>query len=91
MALPKAAVLCLALCLLTRAQAARQEQNQTASPKRIAIIGGGVTAAAAATYLRRLLGDEVELLVFSAEEPGGRLQELQYRGVTVELGASVIW
>ncbi|KAL4428033.1 hypothetical protein ABPG75_002122 [Micractinium tetrahymenae] len=61
-----------------------------AASQRVAIIGGGVAGASAAHYLRQELAD-VEISVFEREHLGGRAQELQYGGLTLELGASMVW
>ena len=58
-------------------------------PRRVAIVGGGITGLAIAYYLRRALPDRapVEVVVLEADKrPGGKLRTLHQDGFTVETG-----
>jgi len=58
----------------------------------IAIIGGGVGGASTSYYLRRLLGEDVDLDVYERSPfVGGRTRSVQVDGKFVELGASIIY
>ncbi|KAG2497883.1 hypothetical protein HYH03_004149 [Edaphochlamys debaryana] len=61
---------------------------------RVAIIGAGVGGAFTASRLAEIVGSEgsPELDVFeAAPTPGGRVQDLQYNGQALELGAAMFW
>ncbi|KAI7841413.1 hypothetical protein COHA_004808 [Chlorella ohadii] len=57
---------------------------------RVAIVGGGVAGASAAYHVRQAL-PEADITVFERKRLGGRAEEVVIDGVTVELGASIIW
>lgn len=61
-----------------------------AAARKVAVIGAGVAGASAAHFLRKELPD-AEISVFERDRLGGRARELQYGGLTLELGASIIW
>ena len=65
-------------------------ETHTPTPKRIAIIGAGIAGSSAAYFVRQELGEEAQIVVFEqAEQIGGRVQEIQIAGKSVELGASI--
>ena len=58
-------------------------------PRRVVIIGGGITGLAAAYYLQRALPErsDVEVVVLEADSrPGGKLRTLHHAGFAVETG-----
>ena len=58
-------------------------------PRRVVIIGGGITGLAAAYYLQRALPERsrVEVVVLEADaRPGGKLRTLHHAGFAVETG-----
>lgn len=58
--------------------------------RKVAVIGYGVGGASTAYFLRELLGDSVELHVFSDGKVGGRTGVTEFSGNTFEAGASII-
>lgn len=57
---------------------------------RVAIIGAGVGGCSAAYYLRQLVGDSVEIHVYSNGKIGGRTRVIEFGGHLYEAGASII-
>ncbi|MFG1644846.1 protoporphyrinogen oxidase [Amycolatopsis sp. NPDC049252] len=56
--------------------------------KRVAVVGAGVSGLTAAYRLRRLLGDDVEIVVFEkTRTPGGKLRTAELAGVPYDVGA----
>lgn len=58
-------------------------------PRRVVIVGGGITGLAAAYYLQRALPErtDVEVVVLDADSrPGGKLHTLHHAGFAVETG-----
>ena len=60
------------------------------STARVAIIGGGISGASTAYFLRQLVGPAVNITVFEAEnDVGGRIQSTEINGQMIELGAQM--
>ncbi|MFJ1764457.1 protoporphyrinogen oxidase [Amycolatopsis sp. NPDC088138] len=56
--------------------------------KRVAVVGAGVSGLTAAYRLRRLLGNDVEIVVFEkTRTPGGKLRTAELAGVPYDVGA----
>ncbi|MGE5590768.1 MAG: FAD-dependent oxidoreductase [Bacillota bacterium] len=63
---------------------------RTSQSLRIGIVGSGMAGSAAAHFLRRELGDRVEIVVFERERRvGGRIREAEVGGRMVAVGASI--
>eukprot|EP00742_Colponemidia_sp_Colp-10_P006681 GILJ01007162.1.p1 GENE.GILJ01007162.1~~GILJ01007162.1.p1 ORF type:complete len:465 (-),score=56.06 GILJ01007162.1:63-1457(-) len=62
-----------------------------ASPVKVGIVGAGVGGTIAASTLRDILGQDVEIHIFDRSTViGGRTRVMDFQGVTVELGASIV-
>ncbi|KAJ1490788.1 hypothetical protein T484DRAFT_1776654 [Baffinella frigidus] len=63
----------------------------SAEAKTVAVIGGGMTAAASAKYLRELMPD-VDIAVFEmADEVGGRTADVDVGERRLETGAGIVY
>ena len=65
-------------------------QKPLKTTRKVAVIGYGVGGTATAYFLRELLGDSVELHVFSDGRVGGRTGIVKFSGKSFEAGASII-
>ena len=65
-------------------------QKPLKTTRKVAVIGYGVAGTATAYFLRELLGDSVELHVFSDGRVGGRTGIVKFSGKSFEAGASII-
>ena len=65
--------------------------TQAAIP-RVAVIGAGISGGSAVHFLRNLLGDEVEIVVYEAsDQPGGRTLTRTFANMTVDVGGTAIY
>ena len=65
-------------------------QKPLKTTRKVAVIGYGVGGTATAYFLRELLGDSVELHVFSDGRVGGRIGIVEIAGKSFEAGAANI-
>ena len=66
-----------------------ESPDARAHPRRVVIVGGGITGLATAYYLQRALAErtDVEVVVLEADSrPGGKLRTLHHAGFAVETG-----
>src|SRR6266568_1729882 len=63
-------------------------ESRPGTPLHIGIIGSGIGGSSAAYFVRRAFESDVEITVFErAPYVGGRIQEMEISGATVETGA----
>eukprot|EP00116_Pleurobrachia_bachei_P015564 sb/3475826/ len=62
----------------------------TLSTHKVAIVGGGVGGASSAFFLRKLLGDDVEITVYEPGEIGGRVRKVTIGGKSFDSGGTII-
>eukprot|EP00111_Clytia_hemisphaerica_P007350 TCONS_00021383-protein len=66
-------------------------QNLLERKSRAAVIGGGIGGASTCYFLRKLLGDSIDIDVYEKDDRlGGRLNTLDVNGQTVECGGTYI-
>lgn len=59
-------------------------------PFRVAVVGAGVGGCSSAYFLRRLIGDDLDLHVFEKAVIGGRTDVIQFDGHKYESGGAVM-
>ncbi|MDI3341634.1 MAG: FAD-dependent oxidoreductase [Sphaerobacter sp.] len=56
---------------------------------RVGIVGAGIAGSSAAYFVRQVLGDRVEIVVWDRSGVGGRIREVELAGRRVAAGASI--
>eukprot|EP00439_Symbiodinium_sp_Y106_P076409 s2156_g15.t1 len=76
--------------LVSDARVKRAEALRSGRRLKVAILGAGMGGSALALWLRDLLGDQVDIALFTNGSIGGRCQALELDGQRYEAGASII-
>ena len=76
--------------LFPRTREASASRFSGAPPAKVAIVGAGVGGCCAASFLRELGGDSLEIHVYSDGPVGGRTATAEVDGHLYETGGSVI-
>ncbi|CAE7681273.1 Fructose-bisphosphate aldolase 1, chloroplastic [Symbiodinium microadriaticum] len=76
--------------LASDARVKRAEALRSGRRLKVAILGAGMGGSALALWLRDLLGDQVDIALFTNGSIGGRCQALELDGQRYEAGASII-
>uniref|UniRef100_A0A4W3GPN2 Prenylcysteine oxidase 1 like n=1 Tax=Callorhinchus milii TaxID=7868 RepID=A0A4W3GPN2_CALMI len=66
------------------------DPQEAAPPRKIAVVGAGISGSAAAYFLRREFGHDVKIDVYEKHEVGGRLATATVNGQQYETGGSII-
>lgn len=69
---------------------ASSDEGTKTRPFRVAIVGAGVGGCSSAYFLRRLVGDSLDLHVFEKAVIGGRTDVIQFDGHKYESGGAVM-